>query len=199
MLQSHSSTVHAKNSLLGTIFFIHSSFIHTSMKHFDGSVAARRGGGRARTVQGPAESNRATGRADSAGDKFSVLRGITGTGKTNVMAHVVARVGRPTLIVCHNKTLAAQLSRELSACLPGDRVHLFVSYYDRYVPESSARCRTGTPPSNRRSKTSWTRCAIWPRGLLSSAGTWPSCRPCPAYMAWASKQLRSQTPPRSEN
>ena len=70
------------------------------------------------------------------GDRFSVLRGITGTGKTNVMAHVIARVGRPALVLCHNKTLAAQLARELSACLSGDRVHLFVSYYDRYVPES---------------------------------------------------------------
>eukprot|EP00934_Nitzschia_sp_Nitz4_P004618 Nitzschia sp. Nitz4//scaffold12_size214221//205806//209603//NITZ4_001541-RA/size214221-processed-gene-0.184-mRNA-1//-1//CDS//3329535143//4608//frame0 len=72
----------------------------------------------------------------SRGDPFSVLRGITGTGKTNVMAHTIARLGRPTLVLCHNKTLAAQLARELRSCLQRNQVHLFVSYYNHYVPES---------------------------------------------------------------
>ena len=72
----------------------------------------------------------------SRGDRFSILRGITGTGKTNVMAHTIARLGRPTLVLCHNKTLAAQLARELRSHLSTNHVQLFVSYYNTYVPES---------------------------------------------------------------
>lgn len=70
------------------------------------------------------------------GDKYSILRGATGTGKTFCMAHTIARVGKPTLVLCHNKTLAAQLARELRSCLKNNHVHLFVSYYNHYVPES---------------------------------------------------------------
>lgn len=70
------------------------------------------------------------------GDKYSILRGATGTGKTFCMAHTIARVGKPTLVLCHNKTLAAQLTRELRSCLKKNQVHLFVSYYNHYVPES---------------------------------------------------------------
>lgn len=70
------------------------------------------------------------------GDKFSILRGITGTGKTFVMAHLIANRGKPTLLLCHNKTLAAQLARELRGFLPKNAVELFVSYYDHFVPES---------------------------------------------------------------
>jgi len=70
------------------------------------------------------------------GDRYSILRGITGTGKTFVMSHVIANWGRPTLVLCHNKTLAAQLARELRGFLSKNAVELFVSYYDHYVPES---------------------------------------------------------------
>ena len=70
------------------------------------------------------------------GDKYSVLRGITGTGKTFVMSHVIANIGKPTLVLCHNKTLAAQLARELRSFLSKNAVELFVSYYNHYVPES---------------------------------------------------------------
>lgn len=70
------------------------------------------------------------------GDRCSILRGITGTGKTNVMAHTIARLGRPTLVLCHNKTLAAQLTRELRNSLKKNHVQLFVSYYNHYIPES---------------------------------------------------------------
>jgi excinuclease ABC subunit B len=70
------------------------------------------------------------------GDKYSILRGATGTGKTFCMAHTIARVGKPTLVLCHNKTLAAQLARELRSCFKKNHVHLFVSYYNHYVPES---------------------------------------------------------------
>jgi excinuclease ABC subunit B len=53
-----------------------------------------------------------------------------------VMAHTIANLGRPTLVLCHNKTLAAQIARELSSFLRKNRVHLFVSHFDHYVPES---------------------------------------------------------------
>ncbi|CAB9530352.1 system protein B [Seminavis robusta] len=69
-------------------------------------------------------------------DQFSTLQGITGTGKTLVMSHVIAKYGRPTLVLCHNKTLAAQLARELRAFLGNNAVELFVSYYNHYIPES---------------------------------------------------------------
>jgi excinuclease ABC subunit B len=70
------------------------------------------------------------------GDKYSILRGCTGTGKTLVMAHTISQIGRPTLVLCHNKTLAAQLTRELQSFLKTNHVQLFVSYYNHYVPES---------------------------------------------------------------
>lgn len=69
-------------------------------------------------------------------DRFSCLQGITGTGKTLVMSHVIAHHGRPTLVLCHNKTLAAQLARELRSFLGNNAVELFVSYYNHYIPES---------------------------------------------------------------
>lgn len=70
------------------------------------------------------------------GDRFSILRGITGTGKTFVMSHCIAQYGQPTLILCHNKTLAAQLARELRSFLGNNAVELFVSFYNHYIPES---------------------------------------------------------------
>ena len=69
------------------------------------------------------------------GDKFSILQGITGTGKTFVMSHVIAHCNRPTLVLCHNKTLAAQLARELRSFFQHNSVELFVSYYNSYIPE----------------------------------------------------------------
>ena len=69
------------------------------------------------------------------GDKFSILQGITGTGKTFVMSHVIAHCNRPTLVLCHNKTLAAQLARELRSFFQHNSVELFVSYYNSYTPE----------------------------------------------------------------
>lgn len=77
------------------------------------------------------------------GERFSVLRGATGTGKTFVMGHAIARLNRPTLVLCHNKTLAAQLARELKSFLGNNAVELFVSYYNHYTPESYVES-TGT-------------------------------------------------------
>jgi excinuclease ABC subunit B len=68
--------------------------------------------------------------------KKQTLLGITGSGKTFVMANVIASLQRPTLILAHNKTLAAQLYTELKELFPANRVEYFVSYYDYYQPES---------------------------------------------------------------
>lgn len=70
------------------------------------------------------------------GDRHQVLLGATGTGKTFTMANVIARVNRPTLILAHNKTLAAQLYAEFKEFFPENAVEYFVSYYDYYQPEA---------------------------------------------------------------
>ncbi len=70
------------------------------------------------------------------GDRHQTLLGVTGSGKTMTLAHVVAHYGRPTLVLSHNKTLAAQLYGELKQFLPGNAVEYFVSYYDYYQPEA---------------------------------------------------------------
>src|SRR5262245_63287561 len=69
-------------------------------------------------------------------DKHQVLLGITGSGKTFSVAQVVARVNRPTLVMAHNKTLAAQLYQEFKSFFPENAVEYFVSYYDYYQPEA---------------------------------------------------------------
>ncbi|HVX87889.1 MAG TPA: DEAD/DEAH box helicase family protein, partial [Gemmatimonadales bacterium] len=71
-----------------------------------------------------------------AGVKDQVLLGVTGSGKTMTLAHVIANYGRPTLVLSHNKTLAAQLYGELRQFLPRNAVEYFVSYYDYYQPEA---------------------------------------------------------------
>ena len=68
--------------------------------------------------------------------KSQVLLGITGSGKTFTMANVVAKVQRPTLVLAHNKTLAAQLYQEFKSFFPENAVEYFVSYYDYYQPEA---------------------------------------------------------------
>src|SRR5688500_19605081 len=70
------------------------------------------------------------------GDKHQVLLGVTGSGKTYSMAQVIARVNRPTLVMAHNKTLAAQLFQEFRRFFPDNAVEYFVSYYDYYEPEA---------------------------------------------------------------
>jgi excinuclease ABC subunit B len=70
------------------------------------------------------------------GDKHQVLLGITGSGKTFTAANVIAQVNRPTLVIAHNKTLAAQLYGEFKELFPDNAVHYFVSYYDYYQPEA---------------------------------------------------------------
>src|SRR5660398_259410 len=70
------------------------------------------------------------------GDRFQTLLGVTGSGKTFTMANLIANVGKPTLVVAHNKTLAAQLCNEFREFLPASAVEYFVSYYDYYHPEA---------------------------------------------------------------
>src|SRR6266705_1222258 len=69
-------------------------------------------------------------------DRYQTLLGVTGSGKTMTMAHVIAGFGRPTLVLSHNKTLAAQLYGELKSFFPKSAVEFFISYYDYYQPEA---------------------------------------------------------------
>ncbi|HVD61988.1 MAG TPA: excinuclease ABC subunit UvrB [Gemmatimonadaceae bacterium] len=70
------------------------------------------------------------------GDRFQTLLGVTGSGKTMTVAHVIKNFGRPTLVLSHNKTLAAQLYGELKSFFPHNAVEYFISYYDYYQPEA---------------------------------------------------------------
>src|SRR5687767_968521 len=70
------------------------------------------------------------------GDRFQTLLGVTGSGKTMTVANVVKNVGLPTLVMSHNKTLAAQLYGELKGFFPNNAVEYFISYYDYYQPEA---------------------------------------------------------------
>lgn len=70
------------------------------------------------------------------GDKYQILKGVTGSGKTFTIANVIQNVGRPVLVLSHNKTLAAQLYGEFKSFFPDNAVEYFVSYYDYYQPEA---------------------------------------------------------------
>src|SRR5438477_3834340 len=71
-----------------------------------------------------------------AGERYQTLLGATGTGKTATMAWIIEQVGRPALVIAHNKTLAAQLCNEFREFFPSNAVEYFVSYYDYYQPEA---------------------------------------------------------------
>ena len=70
------------------------------------------------------------------GNQFETLLGVTGSGKTFTMANVIAQLNKPTLVLAHNKTLAAQLYGEMKEFFPDNAVEYFVSYYDYYQPEA---------------------------------------------------------------
>ena len=82
------------------------------------------------------EAIEALSRGLEEGKRFQTLEGVTGSGKTFTVANVIARYGRPALVISHNKTLAAQLYAELKGFFPGNAVEYFVSYYDYYQPEA---------------------------------------------------------------
>ena len=69
-------------------------------------------------------------------NKYQTLLGVTASGKTFTIANVIEKINRPTLVLSHNKTLAAQLYRELKDFFPSNAVEYFVSYYDYYQPEA---------------------------------------------------------------
>jgi excinuclease ABC subunit B len=71
-----------------------------------------------------------------AGERYQTMLGATGTGKTATMAWIIEKIGRPALVIAHNKTLAAQLCNEFREFFPGNAVEYFVSYYDYYQPEA---------------------------------------------------------------
>ncbi|PIS44546.1 MAG: excinuclease ABC subunit B, partial [Ignavibacteria bacterium CG08_land_8_20_14_0_20_37_9] len=70
------------------------------------------------------------------GDKFQTLLGVTGSGKTFTISNVIQQLNKPTLIISHNKTLAAQLYSEFKSFFPKNAVEFFISYYDYYQPEA---------------------------------------------------------------
>jgi excinuclease ABC subunit B len=70
------------------------------------------------------------------GNRFQTLIGVTGSGKTFTMANIIAELNKPTLVISHNKTLAAQLYSEFKEFFPNNAVEYFVSYYDYYQPEA---------------------------------------------------------------
>src|ERR1700745_1529826 len=72
----------------------------------------------------------------NAGERYQTLLGATGTGKTATMAWIIEKAGRPSLVIAHNKTLAAQLCNEFREFFPHNAVEYFVSYYDYYQPEA---------------------------------------------------------------
>jgi excinuclease ABC subunit B len=92
------------------------------------------GGYQPRGDQGAAIAQLTRGIAD--GEKHQVLLGVTGSGKTYTMAKVIEKMGRPALVMAHNKTLAAQLFHEFRSFFPSNAVEYFVSYYDYYQPEA---------------------------------------------------------------
>ncbi|MCG3720445.1 DEAD/DEAH box helicase family protein, partial [Aliarcobacter butzleri] len=71
-----------------------------------------------------------------AGNQYNTLLGVTGSGKTYTIAKVIEKVQKPTLIMTHNKTLAAQLYSEFKQFFPNNHVEYFISYYDYYQPEA---------------------------------------------------------------
>src|SRR6187431_3143417 len=83
----------------------------------------------------PAAIERITGLIND-GTKEQTLLGVTGSGKTFTMANVIQNIQKPTLVLSHNKTLAAQLYSEFKAFFPNNAVHYFVSYFDYYQPEA---------------------------------------------------------------
>ena len=143
------------------------------------------------------------------GSKHNTLLGVTGSGKTFTVANVIAQLNRPTLVLSHNKTLAAQLYGEFRNFFPENAVEYFVSYYDYYQPEaylaSTAQAtrrismpRPSTSGSGRSSatsisSTSWSKRstpapnATWNRRRFASTATrWTSWRPSASSAASAS-------------
>ena len=92
------------------------------------------------------------------GFRNQLLLGVTGSGKTYTMANVIAQTQRPTIVMAHNKTLAAQLYGEFKAFFPNNAVEYFVSYYDYYQPEAYVPSSDTFIEKTRQLMTILTRC-----------------------------------------
>jgi len=104
-----------------------------------------------------------------AGNKHQTLLGVTGSGKTFTVANVIRNIGRPALVISHNKTLAAQLYSEFKQFFPNNAVEYFVSYFDYFQPEAYIR---GATPTSRRIRPSMRRSSGsgYPRRARCSRG-----------------------------
>ena len=123
------------------------------------------------------------------GDRCQTLLGVTGSGKTFTMANVIARCNRPTLVLAHNKTLAAQLCTEFRSFFPDNAVEYFVSYYDYYQPKPTSQAPIPTlkrtAPSTMRS----TACATRPRRRFRSGGMSSLWHRCPVSTLWVTPSI----------
>lgn len=119
------------------------------------------------------------------GDRCQTLLGVTGSGKTFTMANVIAQCNRPTLVLAHNKTLAAQLCTEFRSFFPNNAVEYFVSYYDYYQPEAYIPSTDTYIERTALSTTRSTVCATRLRRRFPSGGTSLLWHQYPVSTRWA--------------
>ena len=119
------------------------------------------------------------------GDRCQTLLGVTGSGKTFTMANVIAQCNRPTLVLAHNKTLAAQLCTEFRSFFPDNAVEYFVSYYDYYQPEAYIPSTDTYIEKDSAINDEIDRLRHSATAALRSGGTSSSSRRCPASTRWA--------------
>ena len=118
------------------------------------------------------------------GNQFETLLGVTGSGKTFTMANVIQALNKPTLILAHNKTLAAQLYGEFKEFFPENAVEYFVSYYDYYQPEDMCLLLTLILPRTLRSMMKLTNSVFLPLPPCQSEKMLLSSLLCPVSMDW---------------
>lgn len=124
------------------------------------------------------------------GDKAQVLLGVTGSGKTFTMANVIANIGRPTLILSHNKTLAAQLYEEMKGFFPDNAVEYYVSYYDYYQPEAYLPSSDTYIEKDLAINEDIDKLRLLPSAPCCQAERMSSsCRPYRAFTVWADLRL----------
>ena len=131
------------------------------------------------------------------GDRSQVLLGVTGSGKTFTMAQCIARVNRPTLVMAHNKTLAAQLYQEFRRFFPDNAVEYFVSYYDYYQPEAYVPTTDSYIEKEATINDEIDRMRLSATRSLFERRDGP-CRSSSAHISWArsSRSIRRTTTPR---
>ena len=118
------------------------------------------------------------------GDHEQTLLGVTGSGKTYTVANVIAQVNKPTLVLAHNKILAAQLCSEFREFFPNNAVEYFVSYYDYYQPEAQTATLRKTHPLTMRS----TKCVTAQRLRWQSEKMLSLWQAFPVSTLWAARK-----------